>query len=68
MPSPFVAASLRGISLRGISLHRDPTGLQRPVGPEIKTAFQRFYKLYGFGYIRKLELLQEAGFHPLKVV
>lgn len=26
------------------------------------------YKLYGFGYITELELLQEAGFHPLEVV
>ena len=26
------------------------------------------WKLYGFGYIRELELLQEAGFHPLEVV
>jgi len=26
------------------------------------------YKLFGFGYIRELELLQEAGFHPLEVV
>lgn len=26
------------------------------------------YKLYGFGYIREFELLQEAGFHPLEVV
>lgn len=26
------------------------------------------YKLYGFGYIRELEMLQEAGFHPLEVV
>lgn len=26
------------------------------------------YKLYGFGYIRELELLREAGFHPLEVV
>lgn len=26
------------------------------------------YKLYGFGLIRELELLQEAGFHPLEVV
>jgi hypothetical protein len=26
------------------------------------------YKLYGFGYVRELELLQEAGFHPLEVV
>lgn len=25
------------------------------------------YKLYGFGYIRELEMLQEAGFHPLEV-
>lgn len=25
------------------------------------------YKLYGFGYIRELELLREAGFHPLEV-
>ncbi|WP_179947346.1 hypothetical protein [Novibacillus thermophilus] len=25
------------------------------------------YKVYGFGYIRELELLQEAGFHPLEV-
>ncbi len=26
------------------------------------------FKLYGFGYVRELELLQEAGFHPLEVV
>jgi len=26
------------------------------------------YKLYGFGYVQELELLQEAGFHPLEVV
>ena len=26
------------------------------------------FKLFGFGYIRELELLQEAGFHPLEVV
>ena len=26
------------------------------------------WKVYGFGYIRELELLQEAGFHPLEVV
>ena len=26
------------------------------------------YKLYGFDYIRELELLQEAGFHPLEVL
>ena len=26
------------------------------------------YKTYGFGYIRELELLQEAGFHPLEVL
>ena len=26
------------------------------------------YKIYGFGYIRELELLQEAGFHPLEAV
>lgn len=26
------------------------------------------YNLYGFGYIRELELLQEAGFHPLEVI
>ena len=26
------------------------------------------YKLYGFGFIEELELLQEAGFHPLEVV
>jgi imidazolonepropionase-like amidohydrolase len=26
------------------------------------------YSLYGFGYIRELELLREAGFHPLEVV
>jgi len=26
------------------------------------------YKLYGFGYVRELELLQETGFHPLEVV
>jgi cytosine/adenosine deaminase-related metal-dependent hydrolase len=26
------------------------------------------YQLYGFGLIRELELFQEAGFHPLKVL
>ena len=26
------------------------------------------YKIYGFGFIRELELLQEAGFHPLEVI
>ena len=26
------------------------------------------YKLYGFGYVREMELLQEAGFHPLEVM
>jgi amidohydrolase family protein len=26
------------------------------------------YSLYGFGYIRELELLREAGFHPLEVI
>lgn len=26
------------------------------------------YKIYGFGYVQELELLQEAGFHPLEVV
>lgn len=26
------------------------------------------YKIYGFGLIRELELLQEAGFHPLEVI
>ncbi len=26
------------------------------------------YRLYGFGYIRELELQQEAGFHPLDVI
>jgi imidazolonepropionase-like amidohydrolase len=26
------------------------------------------YKLYGFDYIRELELLQEAGFHPQEVI
>ncbi|HSC29188.1 MAG TPA: hypothetical protein VLD67_18065 [Vicinamibacterales bacterium] len=26
------------------------------------------YNTYGFGYIHELELLQEAGFHPLEVV
>lgn len=26
------------------------------------------YKIYGFGFIRELELLREAGFHPLEVI
>ncbi|MDN3657438.1 amidohydrolase family protein [Ferruginibacter paludis] len=26
------------------------------------------YETYGFGYIRELEMLREAGFHPLEVV
>ena len=26
------------------------------------------YKVFGFDYIRELEMLQEAGFHPLEVI
>ena len=26
------------------------------------------YQLYGFGFVRELELLREAGFHPLEVI
>lgn len=26
------------------------------------------YSVYGFGYVRELEMLQEAGFHPLEVI
>jgi cytosine/adenosine deaminase-related metal-dependent hydrolase len=26
------------------------------------------WKVYGFGYVREMELLQEAGFHPLEVL
>jgi imidazolonepropionase-like amidohydrolase len=26
------------------------------------------YQLYGFAYIRELELLREAGFHPLEII
>jgi hypothetical protein len=26
------------------------------------------YSIYGFGYVRELELLREAGFHPLEVI
>jgi hypothetical protein len=26
------------------------------------------FRIYGFGYIRELELLQETGFHPLEVI
>lgn len=26
------------------------------------------YNLYGFGYIKEMELLREAGFHPLEVI
>jgi hypothetical protein len=26
------------------------------------------YQVYGFGYVRELELLREAGFHPLEVI
>src|SRR5204862_7309138 len=26
------------------------------------------YQTYGFGYIRELELLREAGLHPLEVI
>jgi len=26
------------------------------------------FQLYGFGYIREMELLREAGFHPLEVI
>lgn len=26
------------------------------------------YKIYGFGYIRELEMLRESGFHPLEVI
>ncbi len=34
------------------------------VGPD--TGF--IYSIYGFGYVRELEMLQEAGFHPLEVI
>jgi imidazolonepropionase-like amidohydrolase len=26
------------------------------------------YSMYGFGYLRELELMEEAGFHPLEVI
>ena len=26
------------------------------------------YQTYGFGFINELEMLQEAGFHPLEVI
>jgi imidazolonepropionase-like amidohydrolase len=26
------------------------------------------YKIYGFGFIQEMEMLQEAGFHPLEVI
>ena len=26
------------------------------------------FQLYGFAYVRELELLREAGFHPLEVI
>src|SRR6185295_18339614 len=26
------------------------------------------YNLYGFGYVQEMELLREAGFHPLEVI
>jgi imidazolonepropionase-like amidohydrolase len=26
------------------------------------------YQTYGFGYVNELEMLQEAGFHPLEVI
>jgi imidazolonepropionase-like amidohydrolase len=26
------------------------------------------YQLYGFAFIRELELLQEAGFHPIEII
>ena len=26
------------------------------------------FQLYGFAYIRELELLREAGFHPLEII
>ena len=26
------------------------------------------YNLYGFGYVQELELLREAGFHPMEVI
>jgi hypothetical protein len=26
------------------------------------------YQVYGFGYVRELEMLREAGFHPLEVI
>ena len=26
------------------------------------------YNLYGFGFVQELELLREAGFHPMEVI
>ena len=47
----------------------DPSCQQHVIGRVTTGSDSGFiYKLFGFGYIRELELLQEAGFHPLEVV
>ena len=46
-----------------------PERVQEPGRPgDHRLRFRVHLKTYGFGYIRELELLQEAGFHPLEVV
>ena len=47
-----------------------PQRVQEPRRPRDCTGSDSgfIYKLYGFDYIRELELLQEAGFHPLEVI
>src|SRR5580765_2268256 len=34
----------------------------------VRTDAGFIYELYGFSYVRELELLREAGFHPLEVI
>ena len=42
----------------------------KKMGGRVTPASDRgfIYQTYGFGYINELELLQEAGFHPLEVI
>ena len=37
-------------------------------GSTIGTDSGYIYKLYGFAFVREIELLREAGFHPLEVI
>src|SRR5258708_38676552 len=47
-------------------IRRPPRSTLFPYTTLFRSGF--IYQLYGFGTIQELELLREAGFHPLEVI